>query len=375
MNKTYNLHLLNLRGKLCLVVINLLIFVLKISMSTRGLPQTKSKIEQVQAEAQRRNHELLTYVRGKNGTIPKQSYVGLRCLTCNNEWETKLYVYLSCGNSKSGGCRQCYNTNILDKEKYPNSPCLPKPDIADRPKRRAGKEAQRQAHLKGEFKDIGNRQQLKDYLKNHPNPHNNFALELIQRDEERRKNKISLKKGQFSKHHVIPLHAQGSPDAWNMETLTKAEHDQIHRLRYQVYGKIEDKQATYGTLSDLALSRPFPEAAAPELSPAKTKRELANLQKRTKETLRAIQEGMVWIHKDGYRVVILPEEVSTVKEILDQLIQALPVGHVDRKRMEQSSSSKIYVREHIHTVFSVSTERLSKCRYSAYNFVVKPYNQ
>lgn len=342
-------------------------------MSKRGLPQTKTKIEEVQAEARGRNHELLSYECGKNDTIPKQSYIGLRCLTCNHEWKTKLYTYLGCGKSLSGGCRQCYNQNILNKEFYPNSPCLPKPDIDGRPKRRDGKDAQRQAHLKGPFQSIRNRQQLKDFLKKDRNEHNNLALELIQRDEERRKNKSSLEKGQFSRHHVIPLHAQGSPDAWNIVVLTKAEHDQIHRLRYQVYGKIEDKQATYGTTSDLALSTPSGRIDSQETTSGKTKRELADLQKRTKETLRAIDEGMVWTHKEGYQEVIPPQKVSTVKEILARLINALPVGHVDRNRMEQSSSSKTYIREHIHTVFSVPEEPLGKPRNSAYNFVVRPY--
>lgn len=339
----------------------------------RGRPQKKTTIQEVQAVARSRNHQLVDYDLGSadTNTIPQHNYIHLRCLTCNNEWKTKLQVYLT-RTSLNKGCRQCYNNNVVNKEVYPNSPCLPKPDIDGRPKRRAGKEVQRQAHLDGQFGLIQNRQDLIDYLRANPNEHNNLALELIERDEKRKQNKTSIDKSQFSNHHVLPLHAQGSPDSWNIIRVTKVEHDQIHRLRYKVYQESDELKATFGTASDLASVTESITDSSMEKSTQKTKRELANLNKRAKETIRAIEKGMVWTHKDGYEEVIPPNEVSTVVEIRTRLINALPDGHVDRHRMVNSSSSKTYIREHINTVFSVpDSVPLSKPRNSAYGFVVR----
>lgn len=246
----------------------------------RGRSQKKTTIQEVQVVIRSRNHQLLDYELGRvdPNTIPQQSYLCLRCLTCNNEWKTKLQVYLS-RTSPHGGCRQCYNNNVQNKELYPNSPCLLKPDIEGRPKRRAGREVQRQAHLNGQYGLIQNRQHLIDYL---------------------------------------------------------------------------------------TVDSPMDETTQ------KTKRELANLNKRTKETIRAIEKGMVWTHKDGYEEVIPPNEVSTVEEIQARLVNALPTNHSDRSRMELSKSSKTYIRDHINTVFSVpNSVTLSKPRNSAYGFVVR----
>lgn len=338
----------------------------------RGRSQKKTTIQEVQAVAESRNHRLLDYERGRvdTNTIPQQSYIRLCCLTCDNEWETKLQVYLS-RTSPHGGCRQCYNNNVQNEELYPNSPCLAKPDIEGRPKRRAGKEVQRQAHLNGTFGFIQNRQNLIDFLEENPNEHNDLALKLIQQDEERKQNNIPFNGREFSNHHVIPLHAQGSPDSWNIIAVRKPEHDKIHRLRYKIYNEIGDLKATFGTASDVTLATNSSLESSVDNSTQKTKRELANLNKRTEETLRAIENGMVWTHKDGYREVIPPNDVSTVEEIRTRLINALPVDHVDRKRMEQSSSSKTYIRDCINTVFSVpNSETLRKPRTSAYGFVL-----
>ena len=106
----------------------------------------------------------------------------------------------------------------------------------------------------------------------------------------------------------------------------------------------------------------------------KTKRARANLIRRTPETLRAIEKGMIWTHKENanYKALILPNEVSTIEDIRKKLIDALPVNHPDRKRMEQNGSSKSYIREHINTVFCLpNTPSLARPRSSAYGFIVR----
>ena len=229
-------------------------------MSIRGGRQNKTKIEDVQALAYERNHELLYYERGRvdPNTSPQHSYLHLLCLTCKNEWKTRLQVYRS-RTSVHGGCRQCYTQNLQNAKLYPNSPCLPKVDVEGRPriKRRAGKEVQRQVHLNGPFGFIRNRTDLIDYFKENPNEHNDFALKLLEQDEARKQNNTlatRIDRREFSKHHLIPFHAQGSPDPWNMVTVRKAENHEIHRLRYKVYKELGDLKATFGTASDLALA-------------------------------------------------------------------------------------------------------------------------
>lgn len=218
----------------------------EIKMSKRGQIQKKTTIQEIENLVQSRNHQLLQYQSSQidPNTVPQQSRISLRCLTCGYEWSTKLQVYLS-RISKNKGCRKCFEKNIQNPEIYPNTPFIQKPDVIGRPKRREGKEKQRQAHLNGGFGFIRNRNDLIQYLKEQPNKHNNYALELVLRDDERKRNKVTLSKGESSRHHVLPLHAQGSPDNWNIISVTKKEHDKLHRLRYEIYQEEADLKSDF----------------------------------------------------------------------------------------------------------------------------------
>lgn len=355
-------------------------------MSNRGQTQKKTSIVEVQNIVKTRNHQLLHYEQGRQdpNTIPQNSKIQVRCLFCRHEWRPRLQIYLN-RTSLSLGCRKCFEKNIQNPKIFPETPFTQKPNIKNRPKRRAGINNLRRAHAMGQFRLICSREDLIQYLKNEPNKHNDYALELVLIQDQREPKKMTFLKGQFSKHHVLPLHAQGSPDSWNIIYVTKEEHDNLHRLRYQIYQEKGDLKAIFGTSSDLARfqeskARSSQEFGTEELqigdSATLSNRGKANLEKRNIETLEAIKVGMIWEHRDGYKVEILPNSSLnlTILQIKELLIEALPKNHPDRQRLISNPTSQNFIRAHISTVFAFENSTpLQKSRNSAYGFVVRPY--
>lgn len=236
---------------------------------------------------------------------------------------------------------------------YPQSPCIQKPIVQDRPKRREVLKQLREAHLKGQFGFIQNRKQLVQYLKENPNRHNIYVLDLLQRDLQIVDEK-PVQERQTVNHHVLPIFDQGSPDSWNIIQVTPQEHMQIHTLRFEVYGKEGDKKAIYATTSDFYRSTMDSENENNE-RPLKKEKNVVNwgVVRRTPEVTLALETGMVWTHKDGFSWKIEPESIETVKEIINRLIETLPESHPDRVRLQESASAGNYIRLHIETVFPV----------------------
>lgn len=282
----------------------------------------------------------------------------------------------------SGGCRQCFNKNIQDRDIYPQTPFAKKETDTDRPPRRVGKKVLREIFENGPYGFIQTREDLMKYLEDNPNDHNDYVLEFVQRDTLFPKKRGELPVDHYSYHHVIPLHAKGSPDKWNIIYVTKKEHDKIHRLRYLIYRDPNDQKATYGTLSDLlrvsdsmsSSEVSFEESAKAKEAMKQENRRQATLQRRTPETLKAISEGMLWKHSNGAQVIIEPHSIETVKGIKALLINSLPEKSTDRQRMiSNESSCHTYIREHIHTVFKIENSKtiVKKPRSSVYGFKVQ----
>lgn len=337
-----------------------------------------TSITELKTIVESRGHKLvgLTYGKTNPNIVPQASYIQLKCTHCGNSWQTRLQVYLS-RTSASGGCRQCYTQNQKDLEKYPNSPIVPRADDENRPTRRRGISRLRNAHSKGKYASIQSREDLINFLQKNPNEHNNYVLPLVIRDTQFPKKKNEFFPGQYSLHHVIPLHDQGSPDSWNIIYVTKEEHYVIHKLRYDVYKQLGDASAVRATRSD------FEKALNPDISPEeifekkeavkKENRRRAYLKRRNPETERAIKEGMLWTHKKtGTKVVIQPNSIETIQDIKDLLIKNLPADDSDRQRMlSNTSSSNNYIREHVQTVFKTADLTVSKPRLTVYGFVVQ----
>lgn len=362
-----------------MVVLFLLIFkffFILIMVGKRGQKISRGiSIDEVKREVASRNHTLIQYTVGKTNAeiIPKSSAISLKCNKCGYEWTTSAGGYFYKRKAPSGGCRGCYNKNVINPEIYPNSPCLPAPAVPNRPKRREGRQRLHEAHLAGQYGFIQNREQLVQYFEKNPNSHNSYVLELVQRDARAAK-ESGILTGLTVKHHVLPLFDQGSPNSWNLVEVSTEEHMKIHTLRYEVYGKDGDRKAIYGTTSDFIRSSSDSDDENSN-SPIPNQRVKVNwgVLRRIPEVTLAIETGMVWTHRDGFSCTILPNSVYTVKEIIAQLINALPEDHPDSVRLQTSPSVANYIRHHIETVFPVPREdSRAKGKKSAYNFTVAP---
>lgn len=198
----------------------------------------------------------------------------------------------------------------------------------------------------------------------------------------------SFEKRKSSKHHIIPIHDGGSPDKWNILKVSKEEHDQIHRLRYEVYHHPVDKLAIRATANDAKMASSVVRGTNPvwissgpvvplELQEHNSNQSLSSicstgegeekeqtnckidkeskeskyLFRRTPETLKAIEKGMVWKHKQGFEVIIKPNTVQTVEQVKELLINSLPQDKEFRQRIEKNKTSVNYIRQVINNVF------------------------
>nr|ANQ46362.1 hypothetical protein [Tetrabaena socialis] len=339
----------------------------------RGQKATKLTLDQLEKIAQERNHVLLNVATSKRDPshVPKQNRALLRCNKCQNEWSTKVYVYLD-RKSLSLGCRQCYETNLKDPNLYPNAPTRQKETTLARPPRRAGKDLLHAAFVNGPFGHIRNGKDLMLYLKENPNVYNDKVLTLILRNESLKKQKVICEdflKNNVSRHHVIPLHAKGSPASWNIIKITKEEHHELHVLRYQVYKEKNDLLATYATLSDVykAQTGDFKKIKQPKSANF-------GIRNLPEEVRLALEHGMVFTHTDLFRFEIKPNTLQTTKQIVQGLLDCLPEGHPDKERIFKNPTSVNYIRNLIIAAFpapNTNGSRLKKPIKSAYGFTVK----
>lgn len=341
-------------------------------MAKRGQKQFKTTVEEALNVALSRNHELTSYTTGRNlDIIPKSFYCVFKCNKCGNIWRTKLGVYLK-RTGPAKGCRKCFDQLIPNKEIYANSPCAKKNPSSNQPFRRQSKEILRQNHLNGPHGFIQNFKDLIQFLKTNPNVHNNYVVVLIELGER------SFEKKKSSKHHIIPLHDGGSPDKWNILRVSKEEHDQIHRLRYEVYQQDGDKRAIRATSNDVKMISSVQHDSTSLSSFSEYEKEIHNESKkskyfyrRTPETLKAIEKGMVWKHKDGFEIIIKPNSVETVEQIKELLIDSLPENHISRQKIVKNKTSVNYIREVINNVFG---EQPDSKKSSVYGFSLEYYS-
>lgn len=253
---------------------------------------------------------------------------------------------------------------IVDRTIYANSPCAKKNPLSNQPFRRQGKESLMKNHLNEPHSFIRNFEDLMQFLKANPNPHNHYVLDLIKLGPR------SFPKGQSSRHHIIPIHDGGSPKKWNILRVSKEEHDKIHRLRYEVYQQDGDNRAIRAISNDAKM------VSSKEKKQTKSKIHNENkksnyFSRRTPETLKAIQKGMVWKHKDGFEVIIKPNSVETVQQVKELFIQSLPENHVFRQRIVKNKTSINYIRQVMNNVFG---EQSDTKKSSVYGFSLNSYS-
>jgi hypothetical protein len=343
---------------------------------TRGQKTTKLTLGELEKTVQERNHTLLSVTsKPKKGEarelshVPKQGRVFLRCNKCQHEWDTKVYVYLE-RRSFSLGCRKCFETNLKDPKIYPNNPTLKKETTQARPPRRAGKAILQAAFVNGPFGHINNINDLILYLKENPNIYNDKVLNHILRNESLKKQKGGLKeffKNNVSRHHIIPFHALGSPESWNLLSVTTEEHHELHVLRYQVYKEKGDLTATHGTLSNVCKSQTGGFEKTKQPKPMNF-----GVHNLPEEVRLALKHGMVFTHTDHYCFEIKPNTLQTTKQIVQGLLDCLPDGHPDKERILKNPTSVNYIRNLVITTFPLPhCSPLKKSIKSAYGFTVK----
>lgn len=98
---------------------------------------------------------------------------------------------------------------------------------------------------------------------------------------------------------------------------------------------------------------------------------------KAEEVRLALVHGMVFTHTDLYRFEIKPNTLQTTKQIKQGLLDCLPEGHPDKKRILQNPTSINYIRKLVITAFpisqseGVSSPSLIKPVYTAYGFKVE----
>jgi len=344
--------------------------------SRRGISGKRMTVIEFLTLATNRNHVVKAYETGKKNLnhVPKQSRASFLCGKCGHTWTTKVQVYAE-RSSPSMGCRNCYTLNQQNPFIYPNSPFRSNPNTT-KPNRRSGINALRQAHQQGLFGQIQNRADLIQYLSQQTDNYSQKVLPLLQRDDSMKSQGQSLQ-GPTSKHHVIPLHSGGSPDAWNWIEVTKFEHHVFHGTRFEVFGESGDLKATFGTQSDWILSLQQSAGALPQAVTvqAATPRGQHMKQRVPPELEEAFKRGMVWTHSDGTVITLAPNSVDSTPALKTALIQALPVNHPSRLSLEKNPTSVNYLRALIITQLPLlTTIPVSKKTYSAYGFTVSYFS-
>lgn len=335
----------------------------------RGPVGNRMTVEELLILAKDRNHIVKSFevgIRDKNH-VPKQSRVFLICGICGNEWDTKVQVYVE-RQSASNGCRQCYTANQQNPTIYPNSPFQPQTTTT----RRSGVNALRQANQQSQFGHIQSRSDLIQFLTQQGDDYSKKVLPLVQRDDLLKANQQSLQ-GPVSKHHVIPLHAGGSPDAWNLIVVTKMEHHDLHVVRYETFGEQNDLTATFGTQADLiAAYGQNAMVGLPSLVSSKPKQKQSQaVQRAPLELKEAFKKGTVWTHEDGTIIRFTPNQIQSTPQLKEALIKALPTHHKARLALEKNPTSQNNLRSLIITTLPLASTVLpSKPKTSAYGFTV-----
>lgn len=323
--------------------------------------------------AQQRNHRLIQVT---NEETPSQGDVVVHCNSCGNDFETTAKSYQ---NARKTGCPHCKAINAKNQSNYNKKPKTPAQVITPIAQTNLSvvqkeslerNQAQTNERIlkRGKFQrtfNVYDRGQLLGYLKSDANPYNEFMLDALAKEQTLLDDSVKSKTKQV--HHIIPRHA-GGPDAkWNLVYLTPENHCKAHEIRYEVFGEFGDYNflQTQGSevLSRIKANPEFEQKLLEQRQNANqnarprfenddgskaSQAVLAGLsaeaqkiyrerhQSQMSEPVRnVLQKGATFHHAGTNTTFILqPREAPTLTELKDLLAAALPVGHVDRVRLE-----------------------------------------
>lgn len=285
--------------------------------------------------ASSRNHSL---IRVENSTTPSQGTLTIHCKTCNNHFTTSAKSYQ---NAKKSGCSNC-KRKLIQGFWTGRSRTQSPEETSTKARIKQHKEETRK---RKSFSYVGltNSQSLKEFLMRDKNPYNEFIIAKIE-------NPVV---GKYTeKHHIIPLHAGGPDVGWNLIPLTPEDHIRAHELRAQVYNEQGDldcikfkgdssKDLTERRLQSIktgdTVRRKEGTGIYAEGVSAKGGRiggtvkniakDLSHKTKMTEKVRNALYQGSTWKHEEtGIELVIQPDTVFTLSQLLEKLTIVLPDG-------------------------------------------------
>lgn len=188
-----------------------------------------------------RNHLLLNI---SDPITPSNGSLTIHCNTCNETFTSTARSYK---NSRKTGCTNCkkINTSLFWTGRSraplihvpfsdPKEKVLENKPVKKKSKNILLKIAKAIYFIQEDFKNIKNKEDLVIYLTNNPNSYNNFILDKLQNEH------LLLPSTVKERHHIIPKHAGGLDDPWNLIYLSSTDHVKAHELRAEVYKETGD---------------------------------------------------------------------------------------------------------------------------------------
>lgn len=299
----------------------------------------KKTLKNYQDLAKSRNHEVISMSDTKT---PSNGDITILCKTCNNQFTTSAKSYTNAQKTGCPACKKVISSNTWRGRARTNTP----------------EQAQRNLKIKQhieetrkekgkEFEAIKNQEDLKAKLLNElylpngeKNAYNAFILDRFD-------NPVI---GELmEEHHILPKHAGGPDVEWNLISLTPEDHVEAHALRASVYNEAGDKNVikfrskTSNITEQLLKAKALGDQTrreqgtgiyAPGMSAkggsvgGSVKSEKKDLKQSTKMTTpvyNALYNGSRWKHeKTGTEVIIEPNTVFTLPNLVKKLLEALP---------------------------------------------------
>jgi hypothetical protein len=313
-----------------------------------------------------RNHIIKGF---SNEDTPSQAIISIHCNTCGKEFDTTARSY---DNARQTGCPHCKAIKAKNQTGYTKKPkTQPVVSTTQEEKlNRARNQVADRIRKRGEMQRIHNlysREQLIEYLKKDSNEYNSFMLKAMEQEQALLDNPDLSKSAQV--HHIIPRHAGGPDTKWNKVYLTPADHCEAHILRYQAFNEfgdynflqtkgpevlnrasadpehvaqlLEQRQNANknerpnfagddGSQASQAILAELPD----DVKKLHRERHQSQMSERVRDTL---QKGAVFFHAGTNTTVNLkPRQAPTLTELKSILAAALPIGHIDRERLEKA---------------------------------------
>lgn len=203
------------------------------------------------------------------------------------------------------------------------------------------KRKRRQSHSR--FATVFSKETLLVFLKANRNPYNDFMLQKINEAGDCSGKNI---------HHIIPIHAGGCDENWNLVYLTLEDYKQAHQLRYEVYNDLGDFYAVRfwsnppqntreAQLRRIKLSHQVSKQNQTGFFSSEQQRKNGQKggsvksqakiesykQKLTPVVAEALSKPMKWKHKKTHAIVeIEANAVQLIAQLRPFFVQALPEG-------------------------------------------------